>query len=81
MKSKVAQEFVERSVWGQLLTPEQLHRVLNEVRERSVPGGAVICHTGNPVLYWKGIIDGLVKMSVASPTGRTSTLTGLAAGA
>ncbi|MBC7716703.1 MAG: Crp/Fnr family transcriptional regulator [Pseudorhodobacter sp.] len=81
MKSKVAQEFVERSVWGQLLTPEQLHRVLNEVRERSVPGGAVICHTGNPVLYWKGIIDGLVKMSVASPSGRTSTLTGLAAGA
>jgi len=81
MKSKVAQEFVERSVWGQLLTPEQLHRVLNEVRERSVPGGAVICHTGNPVLYWKGIIDGLVKMSVVSPGGRTSTLTGLAAGA
>jgi len=81
MKSKVAQEFVERSVWGQLLTPEQLHRVLNELRERSVPGGAVICHTGNPVLYWKGIIDGLVKMSVVSPGGRTSTLTGLAAGA
>lgn len=74
-------EFVERSAWGQLLTRAQLDRVRNEVRERWVPRGAVICHTGKPVLYWKGMVEGLVKMSVASPSGRTSTLTGLAAGA
>jgi CRP/FNR family transcriptional regulator, cyclic AMP receptor protein len=81
MKAKAALEFVDRSAWGRVLTPEQLHRVHAEVRERWVPSGAVICHTGSPVLYWKGIIEGLVKMSVASPSGRTSTLTGLAAGA
>ena len=81
MKSKAALEFVERSAWGRVLTHEQLHRVRTEVRERVVLRGAVVCHTGNPVLYWKGVIDGLVKMSVASPGGRTSTLTGLAAGA
>ena len=74
-------EFVERSAWGQMLTSEQLDRVRADVRERWVPRGSAICHTGKPVLYWKGMVEGLVKMSVASPSGRTSTLTGLAAGA
>lgn len=74
-------EFVERSAWGRVLTSEQLDRVRSEVCERWVPRGAVICHTGKPVLYWKGMVEGPVKMSVASPSGRTATLTGLAAGA
>ncbi|MBC7376134.1 MAG: Crp/Fnr family transcriptional regulator [Burkholderiaceae bacterium] len=74
-------EFVEGSAWGRVLNSEQLHRVRAEVRERCVPRGAVVCHAGAPVVYWKGMIEGLVKMSVASQSGRTSTLTGLAAGA
>lgn len=76
-----APEFVSRSAWGQRLTSEQLRRVRSEVRERLVPSGSAVCHAGTPVLYWKGLIDGLVKMSVASPGGRTSTLTGMGAGA
>lgn len=74
-------EFVAQSAWGRLLTTEQLHRVQSEVRERPVTRGAAVCHSGSPVVYWKGMIDGLVKMSVASPDGRTSTLTGMGAGA
>ena len=81
MKASAALDFVSNSSWGRRLTAEQLDRVRAEVRERMVPLGAVVCHTGEPVQYWKGVIDGLVKMSVASPGGRTSTLTGLAAGA
>lgn len=76
-----AVEFVAGSAWGRLLSSEQLERVCSEVRERLVPRGDAVCHAGTPVVYWKGMIDGLVKMSVASPDGRTSTLTGLAAGA
>ncbi len=81
MKAKAALEFVERSAWGRLLTSGQLQQVRADVSERWVPRGAFVCHTGKPVLYWKGMVEGLVKMSVASPSGRTSTLTGLAAGA
>ncbi len=81
MKAKAALDFVSGTSWGRLLTGQQLDRVRSETRERLVPRGAFVCHTGTPVLYWKGMIDGLVKMSVASPGGRTSTLTGLAAGA
>ena len=46
-----------------------------------MPRGGMVCRSGAQVEYWKGVIDGLVKLSVASPSGRTSTLTGLAAGA
>lgn len=81
MKVPTALDFVTDSSWGRSLTGEQLERVRSEVRERLVPRGAFVCHTGTPVVYWKGMVDGLVKMSVASPGGRTSTLTGLAAGA
>jgi CRP-like cAMP-binding protein len=41
----------------------------------------MVCHFGAQVEYWKGVVDGMVKMSVVSPNGRTSTLTGLTAGA
>ena len=81
MKTKAAVEFIESCAWGQALTREQLQRVRTDVRERCVPSGGVVCHSGNPVVYWKGMIEGLVKMSVTSQGGRTSTLTGLAPGA
>lgn len=74
-------DFVLHSEWGQALTPPQIHRLRAEVRERRIAKGSAICHAGSQVQYWKGVISGLVKMSVVSDSGRTSTLTGLPAGA
>lgn len=78
---KVALDFVSSTLWARTLTNEQQTRLRAAVRGRLIPAGEAVCHTGAPVLYWKGIVEGLVKMSVASPGGRTSTLTGLTAGA
>lgn len=78
---KVALDFVLGTPWARTLTSEQQARLRAAVRGRLIPAGESVCHTGAPVLYWKGIVEGLVKMSVASPSGRTSTLTGLTAGA
>ena len=79
MVSELTLDFVLGTAWCRVLTPEQAARVRAELRERRVPKGASICHVGAQVLYWKGVVAGLVKMSVASPSGRTSTLPGLAA--
>jgi CRP/FNR family transcriptional regulator, cyclic AMP receptor protein len=76
-----AVDFVMNTAWGRGLTPEELERVRRDTRERLVPQGSAICRMGSPVEYWKGVMSGLVKMSVVSPEGRTSTFTGLAAGA
>ena len=78
---KTALDFVSSTLWARTLTNEQQTRLRAAVRGRLIPAGEAVCHTGAPVLYWKGIVEGLVKMSVASPGGRTSTLTGLTAGA
>jgi CRP-like cAMP-binding protein len=49
--------------------------------ERRVPAGGYVCRKGEAVEHWVGIVDGLVKMSSLSPTGKVTTLTGLPEGA
>lgn len=74
-------DFVLQSPWGKDLNAIQVDRLRQEVRERQISRGASICHAGSQVQYWKGVISGLIKMSVVSDLGRTSTFTGIAAGA
>jgi len=79
--NNAALDFVLTSAWARNLTDAARSRVRAQTRMRVVPRGGVVCHSGAPVEYWKGVIDGMAKMSVACADGRTSTLTGLTAGA
>ena len=79
--STEAIKFVLQSAWGKNLSASHIERLGREVREREVPRGGAICHAGSQVKYWKGVMNGLIKMSVVSDRGRTSTFTGIAAGA
>ena len=65
---------------GKNLTAEEFERVLAGTIERRVEAGAFVCMKGEPVDYWMGVVDGLVKMSSDWVTGKTTTFTGLAAG-
>jgi CRP-like cAMP-binding protein len=76
-----AAAFALETPWGRTLTPAQADRLRSEIRERRIPKGSAICHAGSEVQFWKGVMEGLVKMSVVSAAGRHATLTGLAAGA
>lgn len=67
--------------WASAFTAAQRERLAREVLEREVPAGTAVCRHGLTVNYWKGVIGGLVKLSVEGSDGRTSTLTGLHAGA
>ncbi len=66
--------------WGTLLTADQLARVAAESAEARVDTGAYICRKGEAVDSWLGVLDGLVKMMISTPDGRTSTFTGIPAG-
>jgi len=55
-------------------------RVEAEVVERFVPAGGYVCHKGDQVDHWIGVIDGLLKMSSDSPEGKTVTFTGVLTG-
>jgi len=80
MASAILIELLKKSLWGRTLTPAEFDRVGDEVLERQVPAGGFVARMGQPVDHWIGLIEGLLKMSVTSPDGKVSTLTGIGAG-
>lgn len=73
-------EVIEGSIWARDLAPEQRLRVLAETTARTVPEGGFVCRRGEPVEFWIGVIDGLVKISSVSPEGKAVTFTGVPPG-
>jgi CRP/FNR family transcriptional regulator, cyclic AMP receptor protein len=72
---------LRNTAWAKSLTAEQMARVEADVTERFVPAGGYACRKGEPVEYWVGAVDGLLKMSSVSPEGKIITFTGVLGGA
>jgi CRP/FNR family cyclic AMP-dependent transcriptional regulator len=81
MTPRTASDFARESLWAHSLTPPQMQLVETTLQERRVPAGGYACRKGEAVEHWVGIVEGLVKMSSLSPTGKVTTLTGLPEGA
>lgn len=58
----------------------QHQRVRQALIKRSVAAGGFVCRKGEPVNYWVGVIDGLVKISNVSLKGKAVTFAGVAPG-
>jgi len=72
-------ELLAASLWAKDLEPATLREVRAELVERAVPAGGYVCRRGEPVEHWVGVIDGLLKLSNVSPSGKPATLTGVPA--
>jgi len=72
-------ELLAASLRAKDLEPATLREVRAELVERSVPAGSYVCRKGEPVEHWVGVIDGLLKLSNVSPSGKPATLTGVPA--
>lgn len=79
MRSKQLEEFIAASAWGRNLTPEQLRLVCSEASELKVDTAQTVCHRGVQAEYWYGVIEGLVKVSTVSRSGRPTTFIGIPA--
>ena len=73
-------DFVSQSVWASELTPGELDRARRGMVERQFAKGAYICHRGDRLDYWIGVIHGLVKISAISVSGKAMTFAGAGAG-
>lgn len=73
-------EVLRSTLWGRELAPGQLRRVEDELIIRTCPAGSYVCRKGEPIEYWYGVIDGLLKMHAESPEGKAVTFTGMPAG-
>ena len=56
-----------------------MQRVCTEASELKVDAGQTVCHRGVLAEYWYGVIEGLVKVSTVSRSGRPTTFIGIPA--
>ena len=72
-----AREDIARSaLWAGELTEEELERARRGLVERQFSKGAYICHRGDRLDHWTGVVTGLVKISAISRGGKAMTFAG-----
>src|SRR5437868_13061999 len=73
-------DFVDRCVWAASLTPAQRERVRRTLVVREYSQGDYVCHKGEAAEHWLGVVEGIVKITTVSPSGKSVTFTGLPTG-
>lgn len=66
--------------WARHLTPDELARAIEGTQEKRLAAGAYVCHKGEPVEHWIGVIEGLVKICNYSFEGKAMSFAGIPAG-
>lgn len=73
-------ELIAASVWAERLEPPCQERVLRETLIREVGPAEIVVRAGEPVEFWNGVIDGLVKINKFSSEGKSVTFAGVPRG-
>lgn len=68
------------ATWAHELTPAEAEQAARGITEKTVPKGGYLCHRGDRMDSWTGIVSGLLKLSAVSSLGKPVTFSGLAAG-
>lgn len=76
----IAAEHLRRiAYWSADLTGAEFEQARRGIVERSFAKGAYICHRGDRLEHWTGVVSGLVKVSTASLSGKSVSLAGMRA--
>lgn len=70
------EDIVRAAIWAGELTEDELERARRGVVERQFAKGAYICHKGDRLDHWTGVVTGLVKISAISRDGKAMTFAG-----
>lgn len=80
MASRAKAELRELAFWADMLTDEEAERARRGVSERHFAAGSYICHRGDKLDHWTGVVTGLVKIGAISASGKAITFAGIGAG-
>ena len=72
----VREDIVRQALWASELTEEELERARRGMVERQFAKGVYICHRGDKLDHWTGVVDGLIKISAISRDGKAMTFAG-----
>lgn len=73
-------DFVDRCVWAAELSEEQRDTVRRAMCVREYSQGDFVCHKGDMAEHWMGVLEGIVKITTVSPSGKSVTFTGVPTG-
>ena len=66
--------------WADVLSEDEAARALKGITERRYAAGTYICHRGDRLDCWTGVVTGLVKISAISQSGKAMTFAGVGRG-
>jgi CRP-like cAMP-binding protein len=66
--------------WADAVTDAEAERALRGISTRQFTAGAYVCHRGDRLDAWTGVVTGLVKISAISSSGKAMTFAGIAPG-
>ena len=72
--------FIDGCAWAVDLSPEQRDRVKRVMTVREYAQGDYVCHKGEMAEHWLGVVEGIVKITTVSPSGKSVTFTGVPTG-
>jgi CRP-like cAMP-binding protein len=73
-------DLVRQAVWAGDLGEAEIDRARRGTIEKTFAKGAYIGHRGDRLDYWTGVVQGLVKISTISQSGKAMTFAGIARG-
>lgn len=73
-------ELLQHCSWAAGLTDAHRERVRATLLVRHFEPGDYICHKGDMSEHWIGVLDGLIKVTTVSPSGKSVTFTGVPRG-
>jgi len=80
MVTNAKDELRSLAFWADALTADEAERARRGITERQYGAGAYICHKGDKLDPWTGVMSGLVKISAISASGKAITFAGIGAG-
>jgi CRP-like cAMP-binding protein len=66
--------------WARDLKDEELERARKGTTEREFAEGASLCHVGDRVDYWHGVVTGLLQIGLVSSKGKATSFIGVPPG-
>ena len=75
-----AHDLLHGSAWYGRLDAGARREVTLAVQERAISAGGELSHHGGTASHWYGVLDGIVKWSIAARDGRAVTLGGFTTG-
>lgn len=80
MPNNTRSDLRDIAFWAHALSEEEADRARRGMTERTFPAGGYICHRGDKLDHWTGVISGLVKIGAISASGKAITFAGIGTG-